>query len=257
MQVIKLAHEPPTDVERVVEGEIREWHFHIYFLQRNAAQHAAALALRNAILRLRRDGAFVAVPLYRVNTTPIGPHPAGSYEIWVPRESFVSVYSYICQHRGDLSVLVHPLTREEVKIMSTVKPGWGPHFHSIWIHCRSRVKKYRCNTPCSNWDTRALSPVRLSRNVRLLEERSSRRFVKRRRLRQLQQKTDGLSILLYYASISRVHFRVTGGYGTSRTRTERKCEKKLLCNATDVDSEMNAIRGNAQKKQLSSSYTNK
>lgn len=93
----------------------------IYFLQRNAAQHAAALALRDAILRLRRDGAFVAVPLYRVNTAPIGPHPAGkpipyavaistnsilpfnlghspyegSYEIWVPSESFVSVYSYI------------------------------------------------------------------------------------------------------------------------------------------------------------------
>ncbi|KAG8764240.1 hypothetical protein FRC11_011256 [Ceratobasidium sp. 423] len=75
MQVTKLAHEPPTDVERVVEEEIREWHFHIYFLQRNAAQHAAALALRDAILRLRRDGAFVAVPLYRVNTAPIGPHP--------------------------------------------------------------------------------------------------------------------------------------------------------------------------------------
>ncbi|ELU43772.1 dopa 4,5-dioxygenase family domain-containing protein [Rhizoctonia solani AG-1 IA] len=75
---------------------------HIYFLQRNAAQHAAALALRDAILRLRRDGAFVAVPLYRVNTAPVGPHPAGSYEIWVPSESFVSVYSYICQHRGDL-----------------------------------------------------------------------------------------------------------------------------------------------------------
>ncbi|KAG9096385.1 hypothetical protein FRC06_008730 [Ceratobasidium sp. 370] len=94
--------EPPTDVARVVEEEIREWHFHIYFLQRNSRQHAAALALRDAVLRLRRDGAFVAVPLYRVNTDPIGPHPAGSYEIWVPSESFVSVYSYLCQHRGEL-----------------------------------------------------------------------------------------------------------------------------------------------------------
>ncbi|CAE6464137.1 unnamed protein product [Rhizoctonia solani] len=102
MQVTKLVHEPPTDVERVVEEEIREWHFHIYFLQRNTAQHAAALALRDAVLRLRRDGAFVAVPLYRVNTAPVGPHPAGSYEIWVPSESFASVYSYLCQHRGDL-----------------------------------------------------------------------------------------------------------------------------------------------------------
>lgn len=27
-----------------------------------------------------RTGAFVAVPLFRVNEYPIGPHPAGSYE---------------------------------------------------------------------------------------------------------------------------------------------------------------------------------
>jgi aromatic ring-cleaving dioxygenase len=145
----------------------------IYFLQRNPVQRAAALALRDAILRLRRDGAFVAVPLFRVNTEPIGPHPAGkpvlhvmqcggifnlplilllqrcmsvhkgSYEIWVPSESFVSVYSYLCQHRGDLrshslscarrsfpysqvgsfafdiSILIHPLTREEVSARCT------------------------------------------------------------------------------------------------------------------------------------------
>ena len=44
------------------------------------AEMAAALALRDAVLRLRRDGAFVAVPLYRVNEQPMGPHPAGSYE---------------------------------------------------------------------------------------------------------------------------------------------------------------------------------
>ncbi|KAG1825054.1 hypothetical protein DFJ58DRAFT_883114 [Suillus subalutaceus] len=47
----------------------REWHFP------NADQHQAALDLRDAVLRLRRDGAFVAVPLFRVNTDPIGPHP--------------------------------------------------------------------------------------------------------------------------------------------------------------------------------------
>ena len=49
----------------------------IYFLQRNKEQHEAALALRDAVLRLRRDGAFIAVPLFRVNTEPIDPHPAG------------------------------------------------------------------------------------------------------------------------------------------------------------------------------------
>ncbi|CDO71870.1 hypothetical protein BN946_scf184940.g17 [Trametes cinnabarina] len=125
---------PPTDVKEVVESEIKEWHFRelaltdrrreprgrltgdpadIYFHQRNADEHQAALELRDAVLRLRRDGAFVAVPLFRVNTDPIGPHPVGSYEIWCPSESFVSVYSYLCLNRGNLSVLIHPLTREE------------------------------------------------------------------------------------------------------------------------------------------------
>ncbi|KAF9228866.1 hypothetical protein BS17DRAFT_792904 [Gyrodon lividus] len=105
---------PPIDLEEVVNSEIKEWHFHIYFHQHNAEEHHAALELRDAVLRLRRDGAFVAAPLFRVNTDPIGPHPVGSYEIWVPSTSFASVFSYLCQHRGELSILVHPLTREEV-----------------------------------------------------------------------------------------------------------------------------------------------
>ncbi|KIJ31812.1 hypothetical protein M422DRAFT_234442 [Sphaerobolus stellatus SS14] len=106
---------PPTDLKTVVESEVKEWHFHIYFLQNNEEQHAEALALRDAVLRLRRDGAFVAVPLWRVNTEPIGPHPAGSYEIWCPSETFASLYSYLCQHHGNLSILIHPLTREHRK----------------------------------------------------------------------------------------------------------------------------------------------
>lgn len=90
----------------------------IYFAQKNADQHHSALELRDAILRLRRDGAFVAVPLFRVNTEPMGPHPIGeqltrhtsmvlnhvkgSFEIWVPAETFASVFSYLCLNRGNL-----------------------------------------------------------------------------------------------------------------------------------------------------------
>ncbi|KAJ6457091.1 DOPA-like domain-containing protein [Mycena vitilis] len=107
------ARKPPTDLKTVLDSEIKEWHFHIYFHQENAEEHHAALELRDAVLRLRRDGAFIAVPLFRVNTAPIGPHPVGSYEIWVPSETFSSVFSYLCVNRGSLSILVHPLTREE------------------------------------------------------------------------------------------------------------------------------------------------
>jgi DOPA 4,5-dioxygenase len=49
----------------------------IYFHQNNDEEHQAAVKLRDAVLCLRRDGAFVAVPLFRVNTDPIGPHPVG------------------------------------------------------------------------------------------------------------------------------------------------------------------------------------
>lgn len=50
----------------------------IYFQINDPAQNQEALDLRDAVLRLRKGGAFVAVPLFRVNTFPIGPHPAGT-----------------------------------------------------------------------------------------------------------------------------------------------------------------------------------
>ena len=47
---------PQEDLKTVVEARTREWHFHIYFLLQSPAETAAALALRDAVLRLRRDG---------------------------------------------------------------------------------------------------------------------------------------------------------------------------------------------------------
>ncbi|WWD19950.1 hypothetical protein CI109_104423 [Kwoniella shandongensis] len=79
---------PDTDVERVVAQRTKEWHFHIYFLTQSPAECEAALKLRDAVLRLRRD-----VPLHRVNKSPMGPHPAGSYERlgWSNREKEPSI----------------------------------------------------------------------------------------------------------------------------------------------------------------------
>ncbi|KAI5820124.1 DOPA-like domain-containing protein [Pyronema omphalodes] len=102
-----------SDPEFVLANVVKEWHFHIYFQINSPTQHSAALKLRDAVLTLRRSGVFVAVPLSRVNVAPIGPHPAGSYEIWVPRESFAEVFSFMALNHGELSVLVHPLTRHE------------------------------------------------------------------------------------------------------------------------------------------------
>ena len=49
----------------------------IYFLQNNQRSKEDALKLRDAVLSLRSAGGFVAVPLYRVNYGPIGPHTVG------------------------------------------------------------------------------------------------------------------------------------------------------------------------------------
>lgn len=49
---------PQDDLKTVVESRTREWHFHIYFLLQSPTDTAAALALRDAVLRLRRDGKY-------------------------------------------------------------------------------------------------------------------------------------------------------------------------------------------------------
>ncbi|KIK69001.1 hypothetical protein GYMLUDRAFT_631275 [Collybiopsis luxurians FD-317 M1] len=99
-------------LQEVLDSEVKEWLFHIYFNQNNSGQYHTALELREAILRLRRDGAFVAVPLFRINAGPSGPHVTGSFEVWVPSETFAPVFSYLCQNRKDLSILAHPLTKD-------------------------------------------------------------------------------------------------------------------------------------------------
>ncbi|RSH85945.1 uncharacterized protein EHS24_004131 [Apiotrichum porosum] len=109
-------------------GEVKEFHFHVYFFQSNAESRAAALSLRDDILRLTAEGYFHAVPLATYNDVPRGPHPIGSYEVWCPRERFSRTYSYFATHRGKLSVLIHPLTRQEI-LDHTERAAWmGPSF---------------------------------------------------------------------------------------------------------------------------------
>ena len=49
------------------------------------------------------------------NTGPIGPHPCGSFEIWVPQEYLPHMLSFMMFNRGDITVLVHPLGKTEVR----------------------------------------------------------------------------------------------------------------------------------------------
>lgn len=45
---------------------------------------------------------------------PVGPHPMGSFETWVPVEYFAKLYEWFVQKRGPLTIFVHPLTRHEL-----------------------------------------------------------------------------------------------------------------------------------------------
>ncbi|CAG8617118.1 10218_t:CDS:2, partial [Ambispora gerdemannii] len=100
--------------EEAEAEEIKEWHFHVYFFQNNEKSKASALVLRQKIIELTREGFFYPVPS-SVNMAPLGPHPIGSYEVWCPKEHFNRVFSWFVLHRGQHSVLVHPLTVEEIK----------------------------------------------------------------------------------------------------------------------------------------------
>lgn len=42
---------------------------------------------------------------------PVGPHPIGSFETWVPIEYFAEMYAWILQKRSPLTVFIHPLSK--------------------------------------------------------------------------------------------------------------------------------------------------
>ncbi|KAG6609847.1 DOPA 4,5-dioxygenase [Phytophthora cinnamomi] len=129
----------PSNI-KVDASTIKEWHFHTCYFATNERSKKEAEALRDALVdQVAADPKnFVAVcngvtskelpglegkppPL---NLGPVGPHLSGSFETWVPAESFTQVLSWFTLHRGSLSILVHPLTRYEREDHST---------HAMWL----------------------------------------------------------------------------------------------------------------------------
>lgn len=134
------AESTPASAARPAAGPIKEWHFHTYwFATRNPKSGEEAQALHDALVeKVATDPEFIAVcngvtsaqlpglvgsppPM---NRQPVGPHLSGSFETWVPIESFAKVLSWFTLHRGSLTVLVHPLTRYELEDHTT---------HAMWL----------------------------------------------------------------------------------------------------------------------------
>eukprot|EP01116_Phalansterium_solitarium_P013525 TRINITY_DN3090_c0_g1_i1.p2 TRINITY_DN3090_c0_g1~~TRINITY_DN3090_c0_g1_i1.p2 ORF type:complete len:145 (+),score=19.55 TRINITY_DN3090_c0_g1_i1:54-488(+) len=93
---------------------IQEYHFHVYFLQNNEQSRESAEAIRERLSTLIEQKYFGLV-LNKVNYGPRGPHPIGSYEVWCPAEDLPRALSWFMLHRGTHSVLLHPLTRYEIR----------------------------------------------------------------------------------------------------------------------------------------------
>ncbi len=107
------------------DGAVREWHLHVYWFASDAASVAAAERLRAEVVERVRRRELVAVcagvtramvprlnesAVPPVNYGPVGPHPVASFETWVSREHLAAALSLFTTRRGDLSVLLHPLT---------------------------------------------------------------------------------------------------------------------------------------------------
>jgi DOPA 4,5-dioxygenase len=80
---------------------IEGYHAHVYY---DAATRGAAERLREAL------GAGFAVTLGRWHDQPVGPHPSSMYQVAFATEEFARVVPFLMLNRGDLDVLLHPLT---------------------------------------------------------------------------------------------------------------------------------------------------
>ncbi len=131
---------------------VKEYHFHLYWMQNNKEQGAKINAFPRTnvgnvsvsvsssevvaadIVSAVKSGRFVVVcpgvtsdvlpglrGTNRVNPGPRGPHPVASFETWVPRESLAEFLSFIMHRRRGLSVLVHPLGRISYKVRDIAK----------------------------------------------------------------------------------------------------------------------------------------
>jgi DOPA 4,5-dioxygenase len=93
------------------------YHIHVYF---TAAQKDDALRIRSLI-----ETHYPTLRLGRVFDRPIGPHPAGSFEIDVPDGQFDAVRAFLDANNTNLSMMIHPVTGDDIDDHN--------HDHVQWI----------------------------------------------------------------------------------------------------------------------------
>ena len=84
---------------------LTQFHAHVYF---DAHQRDQAGDLREEVV------SRFALPVGRLFVRPIGPHSKGTFQIVFGIEEFASLVPWLMQHRGDLDVLVHGETGDDL-----------------------------------------------------------------------------------------------------------------------------------------------
>ncbi|CAF0820352.1 unnamed protein product [Didymodactylos carnosus] len=92
------------------------YHIHVYFLQYNKNLTAEAITLREQFIKQfnvidcndQCETWCPSICHWDLNMQPIGPHPIGSWGIYLPLEDFTSAVSWISINHGNLTILVHP-----------------------------------------------------------------------------------------------------------------------------------------------------
>jgi DOPA 4,5-dioxygenase len=86
-------------------GEITGYHAHIYY---DPATRATAERLRAGI------GDRFTARLGSWHDEPVGPHPIAMYQVAFAVEEFPRLVPWLLLNRGELDVLVHPMTGDAV-----------------------------------------------------------------------------------------------------------------------------------------------
>lgn len=86
---------------------IAGYHAHVYF---DADTRASAEKLRQEIQRELAG----RVQVHGLIDDPIGPHPKRMFEVDVPAGNIESVFSWFEAHHGKHSILVHPITGDDL-----------------------------------------------------------------------------------------------------------------------------------------------
>lgn len=94
--VARFAFEAPPTL-------FKYYHTHIYFTQEQSVQ---ALSLKEKMQRELGD----KVQAHRLHHEPIGPHPLPMFEADCLGENYLTVVNWLIANRGDLKVLIHPLS---------------------------------------------------------------------------------------------------------------------------------------------------